>query len=136
MGSLTTTRIRQFLIDHFHIDPAIFQQEKEKVGRAIIRAVKSDYVAEHWPLVFVLFYPEWQLTEMNWRESFLLNTLNELNIEYVDTKPMLLRYAGANGLALSDLYDQDNGHPNELANRVIAGLIFSALMDPVVHRGK
>ena len=73
-------------------------------------------------------YPE-EIEKEEWRERYLKQTLDELAISYFDTKAYLLDYIARTDLALRDLYYDDNGHPNEKGNRVIAKGLYKWLKD-------
>jgi hypothetical protein len=99
-------------------------QRKLDVNSMVLQALKKDASERGLPLGVVIFYSQGELSEEGWREVFLKETLQTIDIPYFDTKLYLSEYVKNNGMRLEDLYYSDNGHPNELGNEVIAeGLV-------------
>ena len=95
-------------------------QRKLDVNSMILEALDKNASERELSLGVVIFYSQKELSEDGWREEFLKETLDDLKIPYFDTKLYLADYVKRHGVVLEDLYYRDNGHPNELGNKVIA----------------
>jgi hypothetical protein len=95
-------------------------ERKLRVNARLLRAFKEESAEKDVDLRVVLFYSRGEVAESGWREEFLHSELKELGIPYFDSKQQLRRHMTETGLTIRELYYDDNGHPNELGNRVIA----------------
>ncbi len=93
---------------------------KVQINRRLIQDFKEVAERLDMPICVVVFYSESELQRVSFNEKFLVSTLQEVGMPYINTKKLLLNYVRENGGSISDLYYQDNGHPNVLGNRVIA----------------
>ena len=104
-------------------------QRKLAVNSMILQALKQDASERELPLGVVIFYSQEELLEASWRVRFLKETLQALEIPYFDTRLSISRYVKDNAMTLDGLYYPDNGHPNELGNKVIAEGVIKWLND-------
>jgi lysophospholipase L1-like esterase len=95
-------------------------QRKLAVNSKILQVLKQDASKRELSLGVVIFYSQEELSEASWRVKFLQETLQALEIPYFDTRLSISGYVEDNRMTLDDLYYPDNGHPNELGNKVIA----------------
>lgn len=105
------------------------QEFKLRLNRRILEALKERAVASGIRLHVVLFYVQNDMYEVNWREVFLKDTLEELGIQYFDTKTYLLNLVAARGGAVGDYWDDQHGHPNREGNLAFAEGIAAWLED-------
>ncbi len=113
--------VRSWLWRFLLHSPAFLDEERrarlrgEAEALARKKAVNRAILADAWEQVrrrglpgFVLLFTSFGATRAKgphgWEEPFLLETLRELEIPYVITRPDLLRYADEHGLALEDLF--------------------------------
>mgnify|MGYP003576692882 CR=1 FL=1 len=96
------------------------QELKLQLNRRILEALKERAVASGIQLYVVLFYVENDMYEVDWREVFLKDTLNDLGIQYFDTKTHLLNLLALKGGEVGDYWSDEHGHPNRDGNRVFA----------------
>lgn len=82
---------------------------KQAISAKLFEAFKQEAGSP----TFVLFYQRPHLDKQDWREPFVKNTLAQLGLRYIDTKPMLLSHANP-----AMLYGPD-GHHNNLGNEII-----------------
>lgn len=94
--------------------------KKKKVNNLILEKIKEQCDSANQPLLFVLFYPRTDLGRISWQEVFLKNKCSELGIPFIDTKPLLTQYAKENQIDLDGLYIMENGHHNNLGNKIIS----------------
>ena len=94
-------------------------ESMQKINREIIKRFAETTKNEGASLGFVIFYPERELTP-DWRHTFLLKTLKEFGVPYIDTKRYLLEYANGEEKKYKDLYFNDDGHHNIFGNHYIA----------------
>ncbi len=93
---------------------------KKKMNFKLLESFKRETDTKKTPLLFVLFYGQKSLTQVDWQEEFLKNTMTQLGLHYIDTKKLLLQYAAEKHLEVSSFYVMENGHHNNLGNRIIA----------------
>jgi len=91
-----------------------------QVNRRLLAAFKEEAEGSRLRLYTVIFFSRQELQEKGEREQFLEGTLRELEIPFFHTKDLLLDYMAKTGRSQQDLYYDENGHPNERGNRVIA----------------
>ena len=101
--------------------------EKEAINAKIIEKLQQEALASNVPIFFLLFYEQHYLASDSWQETFLKAKLSELQIPYVDTKPILKHYAGLNSLTHASFYVKNDGHHNDLGNKVIAEALLEFL---------
>jgi hypothetical protein len=99
--------------------------EKERINEKIIEAAVEEARVNDLPIVFVIFYGRRELDEESWREIFLKNIFEELDVPYIDTKAVLNDKAREHSMNIHEfyLYKYNNDHPNALGNCVIAAAI-------------
>jgi hypothetical protein len=93
--------------------------EKESINQHIFKKIQKEAEINHRALTCILFYSPLEMYTTEWRERFLKETLEQLDIPYIDTKELIIRDAMENGNKISDYYDQTDHH-NTLGNKVIA----------------
>ena len=99
-------------------------RKKLAVNRKILEDLGKDAGERGLSLGVVIFYSQEELAEESWREGYLKETLQALDIPYLDTGVLLSDYAISQGIGLDALYYKENGHPNALGNEAIAkGLV-------------
>ena len=114
--------VRQFRIMYggFQITEIPYRQfEKKELNGKIIEEIVGEASTHNLPILFVLFYPEWELEYTGWRETFFTGVLDQLNVPYIDTKQLFLSQA----LLPIQFYDTDHGHLNKQGGRVVAQAI-------------
>ena len=74
--------------------------------------------------------------EVDWREVFLKDTLDELGIQYFDTKTYLLDLLAARGGTVGDYWDDQHGHPNREGNLAFAEGIAAWLEEIETAKGE
>ena len=79
-------------------------QRKLAVNSMILQALKKDASERELQLGVVIFYSQEDLSEEGWREVFLKETLQAIDIPYFDTKLFLSEYFNNNRMGLKDLY--------------------------------
>ncbi|MCP3960288.1 MAG: SGNH/GDSL hydrolase family protein [bacterium] len=95
--------------------------EKMRLNRAILGAAVAEAEEHDLPLVFVVFYPLWQLESEGWREVFLREELERLGARVLDTGTVLRTAAASSPGGLDDFYHPaPNNHPNEAGYRLVA----------------
>ena len=104
--------------------------EKQQINSAILAQLKRDCLEKQYPLEVVIFYDPTSLQVSTWQERFLKEKLEELQIPYFDTKPILLAYANAHNIPLLQLYDA-TWHHNNLGNSVLG----QKLLEHLKNRG-
>jgi lysophospholipase L1-like esterase len=105
------------------------REETQRLNAAILKAAVEEAQSHEVPIVFVIFYIRMELDEETWRERFLLETLDSLQVPYLDTKAVLVEAAAAGSGRLSDFYQADGNHLNALGNELVA----QALADTLDH---
>jgi hypothetical protein len=101
--------------------------ELEQLNGLLIDEMVTEAQANDLPIHFVIFYTRRELDSTYWRETFLLNRLDELGVSYLDTKPLIMETAVSESRDLWDYYFDDGGHTNELGNAVIADALAAQL---------
>ncbi len=97
------------------------QDEKRRLARRLLEAAVGEARARELPMVVVLFYPLWQLESEGWREIFLKDELERLEVPYLDTKALFKTAATRTSRGLEAFYyPAPNNHPNEEGNRLVA----------------
>jgi len=91
-----------------------------RLNRRILEALKEQATSSRMHLYVVLFYAEADMSEKNWREVFLKDSLGELGLPYFDTKTYLLSLIAARGGTIHDYYSPQTGHPNRAGNLAFA----------------
>lgn len=106
------------------------QTEKKTINTEIIKEMVREAQSHNLPLLFVIFYPEWELTYQGWRELYLKDLLNRLQVPYIDTKQIFLRRAEEQaGQVAQFYYPPPNNHLNELGSRIVAEAIAEYFVD-------
>lgn len=100
------------------------ERKKRDINKLILRAFKKKADDLGIPLFFVIFYSGDEFDKPNWREVFIKDTFDELDIDYFDTKDILKKRMMDFKTQLNDYYYDDNGHTNERGNRVIAQQLY------------
>ena len=100
-------------------------QDKLRLNRAILQAVKARAEAEGSLLLYVLFHPIQEVKTEDYRSIWFHETLAELEIDVFDTRDVLLAYIEQPGTKLGDLYV--TGHHNDLGNEVIGAALLKEL---------
>jgi len=81
-------------------------------------------------LACIIFYSREEILEpANWRETFLKESLENLNIPYFDTKDLLADHLEREALVPNDLYYEFNNHLNELGNVIVADGLYLWLLE-------
>ena len=119
-------------------DPDTKQNLIESVNAKIMAEVKSIVDREKLRLFYVIFYDEAELTTTRWREKFMRSQLERLQLPYISTKEILLKYAETHNVPLSAFYKQGDAHHNNLGNQVISEgiadyLKANDLLNPASH---
>ncbi len=92
----------------------------KRLNALLVEKVHRDCSKGCGGLTYVLFYDRVSIHRENWQERAMKSELEKQGIEYIDTKPLLLRYAKEHGLESTDVfYDPNDGHHNNLGNKVI-----------------
>jgi hypothetical protein len=97
------------------------QDEKKFVNTKIIEVMVEEAQSRSLPILFVIFYSQWEFENEGWREAFLKDSFTRLEVPYLDTKEILRREGAERSLDISQFYYY--GHLNELGNRVVAEAI-------------
>lgn len=103
------------------------ETQKKKIVAHILDEIQSSVSEKNLKLVFVIFYSEDKLHEVDWKEIYAKEQLTLRGIPFVDTKPRLIDYAKTHGIPVSDFYVKADKHHNNLGNRVIAETILGSL---------
>ena len=104
------------------------REEKKVLNQRIFEAFAEQVRSQRLRTVIVLFYPLWELEIDGWRESYLAELFDELELPLVDTKPLILADAEKNGLEPADYYfPPPNNHPNARANSLVAEAVAAEL---------
>lgn len=108
-------------------EPEVFyrRQDKMEVNRRILEEVVREARARRLSPIFVLFFDQQELRSVGWREEFLLEELERLQVQYVNLKQVLLAAAVNSGSTIEDYFRKTDGHLNPRGNQVVA----SALAD-------
>ena len=93
---------------------------KQQISSRILDHFKAEADQAQAKLVFVLFYVQDSLTQMDWRDTFVKAQLSRLGMPYIDTRDILLQYAKDQHVELSSFYKLGEGHHNNLGNEVIS----------------
>lgn len=93
--------------------------DKKLLSRKIIELIKEECDRRDLRLTFVVFPYPFHLEHLGWYEPFVREVFNDLDIDYIDIKPILKRYIEVSNMTWSDLYPV-SFHPDEKENRVIA----------------
>ncbi len=86
------------------------RSEIEILSRALIARAATRGRAEGIPLHFVIFYPDFELTQPSWRGPFLRDTLADLGVSHLDTAPVLRHVLDTGAATMGDLYDATSHH--------------------------
>jgi hypothetical protein len=81
--------------------------------------------ARELPLLFVYFYPRYELAGEGWRERFLREEAARLSLDVFDSKQLFL--AEAERRRVSPLAFYEGGHPNALGNDLVAAALAERL---------
>jgi len=108
------------------------QAQKKAVNAKIIEEMVAVARTHDLPLLFVLFYPEWEFGYQGWREIFLREQFQRLDVPFIDTKQLFLQQVEKPG-QISQFYDHRHGHLNELGGQVVAEAI-AAYLDQAASR--
>ena len=104
------------------------REEKIQINSRIIESIKSLTDDHDLPLHFVIFYGINSLNRNDdWREIFLKKELKKHEISYFDTKQYLTSYSTQNKLPLTAFYIENEGHHNNLGNKIIAEALLNNL---------
>lgn len=114
-------------LSHWASDNPQARERTRRVNRLLFDAVAGACREKGLPLLYVLFYGDFELKETFWRETFLKEELARRGIEFVDTKAAILAHAAREGLPISAYYVPGDGHHNDLGNRVIGDAVLAAL---------
>lgn len=85
----------------------------------IIEKLVSESTERDSSAIFIVFYTERDIRLNTWRGPFIIEELEKSGAKIVDTKPLLLELAEAEGVKLKELYRPDH-HLDVLANEFIA----------------
>jgi lysophospholipase L1-like esterase len=99
------------------------QAEKKALNAKIIEQLVTEARQQQLPLLFVVFYPKWEFNYEGWRELFLKQQLADLGVPSIDTKQLFLQATQADPAKISQFYDEQHGHLNELGGQVVAEAI-------------
>ena len=109
--------------------------EKQIVNAKIIEAIVAEARSRDLPLLFVIFYPQWEFNYDGWREQFLKEQFARLEVPYIDTKALAQKavenqqaaesqQGAEESLDISVFYNPPpDSHPSELGNKVVAEAI-------------
>ena len=99
--------------------------EKERIGTRIIEELVADVRGRGLPLLFVLFYPRYELDHVGWRETLLRDVMARQGVPYVDMKELFLAEAQRRGVPPESFFD--GGHPNAAGNDIVAAALAERL---------
>jgi hypothetical protein len=105
--------------------------EIEILSTALLARAASRARAAGIPLYFVIFYPDFELTQPGWRGPFLRDTLVDLGVPHLDTAPVLRHVLDSGAATVDDLYDATSHHTPR-ANALIVDAIIERW--PELHR--
>lgn len=109
------------------VGPNLKIPQKQAVADRLFDRFASEARAAGAELRFVLFYSQPDLTRVTWQEAFIKKELAAKRIEFLDTKPILLRYSHDKNVSLDAFYKPGDGHHNNLGNQVIGDGLIEAL---------
>lgn len=95
------------------------EDEKKMISRYILRKIYEEAKKNYYTVIVVIFYSPLEIYTMGWRERFLKETLNQLNLPYIDTKEFIAHDVAQNGNKISSYYDKTDHH-STMGNQVIA----------------
>jgi len=129
--------IRQFLPKSYFLNLLrITFLNKDKPGKAdmklyrrLIESMQTICKEEAADCEAVIFYGIGRLKDTDWRETYLKTELKDLNLPFVDTKPILLNYAEQENIDVTAFYKGNYGHHNNLGNQVIGEGILAYLTE-------
>ena len=73
------------------------KDEKELINQHIFKKIQEETEINHSALTCILFYSPLEMYTTGWRERFLRETLEQLDIPYIDTKELIIRDAMEKG---------------------------------------
>lgn len=95
------------------------QLEKKELNRKVIEEIVEEANSHELPILFVVFYPERELAYTGWRETFLKEMFDRLDVPYIDTKQVFL----SQPLPPAQFYDSYHGHLNQQGGMIVAQAI-------------
>ena len=100
------------------------------VNEMLLREIKREADSRKLEIACVLFYSREEiLRPAEWRETFLQDSLENLQIPYFDTKLHLRQFLAHENMLPNDLYYEANNHLNEKGNLVVAEGLHAWLVD-------
>jgi hypothetical protein len=96
------------------------RMEKQELNRRILDGVVAEAGRRNLVLYFVLFYDPGEIRMEGWREIFLREEMERLELPYLDTKPLILRVARESSRPVADFYRTTDAHPSAFGNRIVA----------------
>ena len=94
------------------------KEEKIRVNSMLIAKIINEAQKNHQKIIFIIFYRLEELKKPSWRVDFLKKEIKKSLGIYIDTGAILIEKAKENSIDFDDLFEL--GHPNELANRIMA----------------
>ncbi|MFH1742415.1 MAG: SGNH/GDSL hydrolase family protein, partial [bacterium] len=98
------------------------RNEKKRINGRIIEEVVKECREKKMPLLFVVFYTQYELRKTLWREIFLKEEICRWNVPWIDTKDVLLAAANNDVTKIAEYYLR-NLHLNGEANGIVARAI-------------
>ncbi|RIL07894.1 MAG: hypothetical protein DCC71_01445 [Proteobacteria bacterium] len=124
-GALVTRKLRLLRAAGRPSESAYGQERKRRLADRLLEAVVREARDRDLPLLFVFFYPRYELDFVGWRERFLREAAARLAVETLDTKQVLLAEASRRGVPAHSFYE--GGHPNALGNDLVAAALAERL---------
>ena len=122
LASMMVRSLRLWNANGKHENVAYRRQEKRDLNRAVIEALVDEAREQDLRLLFIVFPTSRNLKRPTWRDAFLHDLFEELDVPFVDGRQAIKKDMRARGLPSKAYFLEDN-HPNPMGNQVFARAI-------------
>ncbi len=95
------------------------RDRKKELNRMILEAIVQETRGHNVPLTFLFFPADLTANADGWREKFVRQEAQRLNVPLMDARTILMEATRKNGEDFNSMYSND-GHPSRRANELIA----------------
>jgi len=109
------------------------RRRKGQLWRHLVSRFKDELEARELQYAFLLFNREEVVLSddaMSWRDPFLYQAMEDLEVPYLSAKSIMRRAAERLGADVRDFFQPGNGHPTALGNQVVLEAVMKFCQEP------